>query len=402
MNARRRLVPALLACVLAAAAPVKPTPPARLTPSVQPSPPPPQSLFAAPTPTPTPPGNVDLRMIRMKISAGDLPSAESILESHRAEVGEYGDYTLGVAWLARGAALVGDWKAASAWSKSARQIAEKKLKMPADYESEKEAVYALGTAIEIEAQALAAAGKRAEAVRFLAESSAVQESAKAPFNLRARIWKRRNLLELEGKPAPPIPSEDRIGAEVPTLESLRGKPVVLFFWWEACGDLPQGRREVCRQGRRVSRADALLRSSRRARRREREDPEGLERALRADRQGTGCDQRRRDAALRGLLDADVRVRRPQGDRPALLADPDERGAALRGDRGAAALAPFRVPGDECPPATSRPPHCGQCIPSARARNAANSPRVKFWFGQKFPFPQPLVTPAAASASIARK
>jgi len=37
-------------------------------------------------------------------------------------------------------------------------------------------------------------------------------------------------------PAPPIHAGDQLGAESPSLESLRGKPVVLFFWWEACGD----------------------------------------------------------------------------------------------------------------------------------------------------------------------
>ena len=55
--------------------------------------------------------------------------------------------------------------------------------------------------------------------------------------MRARIWKRRNLLDLEGKPAPAIvPEEGLRDAPAPPLESLRGKPVVLYFWWEACGD----------------------------------------------------------------------------------------------------------------------------------------------------------------------
>jgi thiol-disulfide isomerase/thioredoxin len=191
-----------------------------------------QQPAATPTPAPAPPD--DVRFIRYKISAGDLPSAESILEYHREQKGEDGDYLLGMAWVARGAALTGDWKAASRWADSAREIAESKLKTPADYESNREAVYALGTAIEVRAQALVVAGKRAEAIRHLEESSRAQE--KAPFNLRARIWKRRNMIELEGKPAPAIRAEDHVGVEVPTLESLRGRPVVLYFWWEACGD----------------------------------------------------------------------------------------------------------------------------------------------------------------------
>jgi thiol-disulfide isomerase/thioredoxin len=173
-------------------------------------------------------------MMRLKISAGDLPSAESILEVHRAEKGEDGDYLLGLAWLARGAALTGDWKAASSHARSARELAEAKLKTPADYDSNREAVYALGTAIEVQAQALVASGRKSEAIHFLEESSRAQE--KAPFNLRARIWKRRNQIGLVGQKAPAIKSEDQLGREAPSLESLKGTPVVLFFWWEACGD----------------------------------------------------------------------------------------------------------------------------------------------------------------------
>jgi thiol-disulfide isomerase/thioredoxin len=187
------------------------------------------------TPAPAAPAAPDdVRMIRYKISAGDLPSAESILEYHRTEKGEDGDYLLGLAWVARGAVLMGDWKAAASYAAAAREAAEAKLKTPADYDANREAVYALGTSIEVQAQALVAAGKNAEAIRYLEESSRSQE--KAPYNLRARIWKRRNQIELEGKPAPAIQAEDHVGAEVPSLESLRGKPVVLFFWWEACGD----------------------------------------------------------------------------------------------------------------------------------------------------------------------
>ncbi len=189
----------------------------------------------ATTPAPAPPAAPDdVRMIRYKISAGDLPSAESILEVHRAEKGEDSDYLMGVAWVARGAALTGDWKTALTYAVAAREAAESKLKTPADYESNREAVYAPGTSIEVQAQTLVAARKKAEAIRYLEESSRAQE--KAPYNLRARIWKRRNQIELEGKPAPAIRAEDHVGAEVPSLESLRGKPVVLFFWWEACGD----------------------------------------------------------------------------------------------------------------------------------------------------------------------
>ncbi len=192
---------------------------------------------AQPTPTPTPPARpaMDaLRGVRMKISAGDLPSAESILEVHRAEKGEDGEYLLGLAWLARGAALMEDWPAASRYAKAARDLAVARLGAPPDWENATGAQYALGTSIEVEAQALVASGKKAQALRFLDESARAQE--KAPYNLRARIQKRRNQIELVGQKAPSIRAEDRVGPAFAGLEALRGKPVVLYFWWEACGD----------------------------------------------------------------------------------------------------------------------------------------------------------------------
>jgi thiol-disulfide isomerase/thioredoxin len=231
MHIRVRLQTAFsIAAVIAFAAVVAP----RKAPAQEPAP------IPTPAPAPTPPPNIDVRMIRLKISAGDLPSAESILEFHKAEHGEDGDYTLGVAWVARGAALLGDWKAASQWAREARRIAAAKLQSPGDYEKEGEAVYALGTAIEVDAQALAAAGKKAEALRMLDAAAKSLESAGAPYNIRARVSKRRNMLDLAGKPAPEIRAEDHLAGdgapEFTSLAALRGKPAVLFFWWEACGD----------------------------------------------------------------------------------------------------------------------------------------------------------------------
>jgi cytochrome c biogenesis protein CcmG, thiol:disulfide interchange protein DsbE len=218
-----RLRPAVAYALLLYAAPALRAQPA-------PTPTPAPSSVPAPTPMPM----LDLRFIRMKISAGDLPSAESILEVHRADKGEDSEYLLGLAWLARGAALLGDWPSASRHAKAARALANQRLGTPPVYEGNSEAVYALGTAIEVDAQALDAAGKRREALALLEDSARAQE--KAPYNLRARIWKRRNQIELVGTKAPEIRADEHLGDAPPTLESLRGKPVVLYLWWESCGD----------------------------------------------------------------------------------------------------------------------------------------------------------------------
>jgi peroxiredoxin len=191
----------------------------------------------SPTPalTPSPrPAMDDLRFLRFKISAGDLPSAESVLEVHRAAKGEDAEYVYGLAWLARGAVLVEDWPAAQRYAKAARSVAMSRLGTPADWEPNPEAQYALGTAIEVEAQVLVHEGRKDEAIRFLERQS--KELETAPYNIRARVWKRRNQIDLVGQKAPAIRAEDRVGPAFASLDALQGKPVVVYLWWEACGD----------------------------------------------------------------------------------------------------------------------------------------------------------------------
>lgn len=152
------------------------------------------------------------RAERLKLSAGDYLSTESILEVHRLEKGEDAEYKEGLAWVARGAALLGHWDAAASHAAKLRQIAE-----PASYGH--------GTAIEVEAQILAAKGKKRAALLLLEDE--LRKNAAAPVAFRSRIQKRWNLIGLVGRPAPDFDGH---------LARLRGKPVVLFLWAEWCGD----------------------------------------------------------------------------------------------------------------------------------------------------------------------
>ena len=226
---RRRLL--IWAAVLAAIAVLSAVPPG---PARSQSAPPAVTPAALPAATPAPaPAPLSLAAgIRNKLAAGDLLSAESMLEVHREKNGEDAQWLAGLGWLARGALLLGDFEKAGRYAADVRRECAKRLDTLA-LALNHDAEGPLGVAIEVEAQLLQRQrGARAAAAFVRAEIAA----EKGPPAFMARLHKRLNMLELVGQPAPEIAVEGHLGDPPPTLASLRGKPVVLFVWAEWCGD----------------------------------------------------------------------------------------------------------------------------------------------------------------------
>ncbi|HEV7572392.1 MAG TPA: TlpA disulfide reductase family protein [Thermoanaerobaculia bacterium] len=164
-----------------------------------------------------------VRGVRYKLSAGDLASGMAAVEDYKRATGVDAEYLDAVGWLARGAEMQRRPELAK------ELVAELRREIPSE---KAELVVPLGAAIEVEARLIAAQTGRGAAIRFL-EGELGRANAVA---LRLRISKNINLLSLEGNLAPSLDTTNVIGAVAPSLASLRGKPVLMFFFAQGCGD----------------------------------------------------------------------------------------------------------------------------------------------------------------------
>jgi thiol-disulfide isomerase/thioredoxin len=157
--------------------------------------------------------------VRFKLSAGDLSSAEALVEDYHRANGDNSEYAAALSWLARGALTLGRTDAA------ARYLADTKTHVAAllkskSVDDDSFLETAVGASIEVEALILAARGERDKAVAYL-ESELPRWKT---WWIEARIHKNLDLLTLEGRPAPEMDT------------AYRGKPVLLFLWAHWCSD----------------------------------------------------------------------------------------------------------------------------------------------------------------------
>jgi thiol-disulfide isomerase/thioredoxin len=169
--------------------------------------------------------------VRMALAQNNFSAAEAQLNSYRATNSTTPEYIEAYSWMGRAALDAREYDQAAAYAKQTNAFVVEKLKQrPLD--AEPHLPIALGAAIEVESQALAARGQRAQAVAVLQTALRTYGST----SIRARLQKNLNLLSFVGKPAPVLREKQFLGSKPLALAQLKGSPVLLFFWAHWCSD----------------------------------------------------------------------------------------------------------------------------------------------------------------------
>jgi thiol-disulfide isomerase/thioredoxin len=169
--------------------------------------------------------------VRYALAQNNFSAAESALDSYRSQRGVDPQYIEAYSWLGRAALDEGQYDQAAAYAKQAQSLALEQLKQRS-LDAEPHLPLALGAALEVESQVLAARGQKTQAVALL--HSALRTYANT--SIYDRLQKNLNLLSFQGKLAPVLKSEQSLGANLPSPAELKGSPVLLFFWAHWCAD----------------------------------------------------------------------------------------------------------------------------------------------------------------------
>jgi len=169
--------------------------------------------------------------VRAAIAKNDLAAAERIARGQLSSPAAGPVALEALSWVGRGALAAGQLDLAARVARETQTLAEASLGgRPLD--TVPGLPTAIGASLEVQAQVLAAQGARSDGVHLL--TRALERYGNT--SIHARLQKNVHLLGLVGTPAVPLDTPAFLGTERATVASLKGHPLVLFFWAHWCPD----------------------------------------------------------------------------------------------------------------------------------------------------------------------
>lgn len=169
--------------------------------------------------------------VREALARNNAAAAESELQAYRAQQGVTPDYLEGLSWMARASLSARQLDRAETYARQVETLS-RPLLAKRSLDAEPHLPMAVGAALEVQAQVLAARGQSAQAAALLRGALVTYHNT----SIQARLRKNLNVIGLAGQPAPPLMVTQYLGPKPVSLAQMKGSPVLLFFWAHWCSD----------------------------------------------------------------------------------------------------------------------------------------------------------------------